>query len=522
MEAASQSRCSVRDLLTSRAKDVLANFLKEPYHSSLILAWNELQAFQTSVAALMREGFSQQVSEDMTRCLPSDVLLEIPMDPLIALPFLKPCEDLLLASHARVRQVPGRINAIALLRELEARSLEADTALQIAELQHGHEGAINYCVAKGWVTADDGLIQLTSNNRLQEALRYRLMEICRLFHPTYSEQEIQYAFTRLNALSPDMFVTDMVDEVIQGVNSRVLFVCHDGIEAAIEYAHQYSAVFDVLTNDPPTLVAAATRSCTALEDAFEFSPIPFYQVSPEQHSRSVLIFQFNLLTVAEIFQLATNLGTVTNLIAFVDVTVPTNAVMDQLLRYFPTTHVRVRQQHPLPLESCLSHLDEIKARINREDVQRIAIVCDCSEIRLHLNDQYSSVPGQSRLPKKGDLIRLTPLGFRINDDAMVRVVSLKATDLFVSQGHTYRSIKVEELSSYSWHPGFALSPEQAMRMSLPPVLVFTCAKSPTASAMVRNLKSLGVRVIEHCVYEIPGSPKAQPPGSLQRIVPLIE
>lgn len=41
-------------------------------------------------------------------------------------------------------------------------------------------------------------------------------------------------------------------------------------------------------------------------------------------------------------------------------------------------------------------------------------------------------------------------------------------------------------------------------------------------ALVRNLQAQGVRVIEHCVYEIEGYPRLASPGTLQRIVPLVE
>lgn len=44
----------------------------------------------------------------------------------------------------------------------------------------------------------------------------------------------------------------------------------------------------------------------------------------------------------------------------------------------------------------------------------------------------------------------------------------------------------------------------------------------TGAAFVRNLQAQGVHVIEHCVYEIEGSPRLASPGTVQWIVPLVE
>lgn len=140
--------------------------------------------------------------------------------------------------------------------------------------------------------------------------------------------------------------------------------------------------------------------------------------------------------------------------------------------------------------------------------------------------RYCSVPADTKVPKKGDLIRLSPRGFR-HDNALTRVVNVRQNDLLVSQSQTYRTINAEEFSRHSWDAGFVLSPSEAIGVALPPVLVFTSAKSGigesvTGPTLVRNLQAQGVRVIEHCVYEIAGSPKPVKPGSMQRIVPLVE
>ncbi len=131
------------------------------------------------------------------------------------------------------------------------------------------------------------------------------------------------------------------------------------------------------------------------------------------------------------------------------------------------------------------------------------------------------------MPKKGDLIRLSPRGRRRNDDALIRIVNVNSNELFVSQSQTYRTIKADEFAGYSWNAGFALNPKEALGVELPPALVFTSSQDGaggerTGAASVRNLRAQGVRIIEHCVYEIDGSPRLASPGTLQRIVPLVE
>lgn len=75
-------------------------------------------------------------------------------------------------------------------------------------------------------------------------------------------------------------------------------------------------------------------------------------------------------------------------------------------------------------------------------------------------------------------------------------------------------------------PGLRLAPMKRLVSSFlrywcSPPLKCDGGERPGA-AFVRNLQAQGVRVIEHCVYEIEGSPRLARPGTMQRIVPLVE
>ncbi|HFJ9825130.1 hypothetical protein [Pseudomonas aeruginosa] len=363
----------------------------------------------------------------------------------------------------------------------------------------------------------------------------------------YSERELEHAFSRLGAFTPDLFAQDMLDEVSLAINARVVLVRYDDIKAASEFTQQYCAVSELLTNAAPTLVTAAKSRCIAYEDELGVAPVPFYEITDGAHAPAVVVQQFNQLPLFEIFQLLTELENVVNLVALIDTTLPANAAVEQMSRYFTTVDVRVRRQGALPFQQCYRGLSEIEARIDAEDVQRIAVVCDCPEISLMLNRRYSSVPAETKVPKKGDLIRLSPRGLRRQDDALIRIMNVKVGELFVLQSQMYRTIKAEEFAGYSWAAGFALSPREASGVALPPVLVFTSARRGSdesgsgeygprvcrpeehgsggamkGMALVRNLQAQGVRVIEHCVYEIEGFPRVAGAGTLQRIVPLVE
>ena len=97
-------------------------------------------------------------------------------------------------------------------------------------------------------------------------------------------------------------------------------------------------------------------------------------------------------------------------------------------------------------------------------------------IALSLNRRYSSVPANTKVPRKGDLIRLSPRCLRRADDALIRIVNVRSNELFVSQSQTYRMIKADEFAEYSSDAGFALSPSEALGVTLPLVLVFTSAQ----------------------------------------------
>jgi len=496
----------------------------------------------------MIQGFDQASAEQMVICLPLNACFLLIYPPL-ALPFLETNDDSVL-DHPGFDQTPGLRKAWALLRHLEAQSTAGNTLVEVAsvygcvadvaEADGGGDladsviagsddvlEAIRECEGHGWVVATEGRVQLQSNHILQSAVRHHLTRICTPFHPVYSEREIEHAFSRLSAFTPDMFAFDMLNEVTLALNSRVLLVRYDDVKAAIEFTQQYCAVSELLTNTVPTSVTIAKARCAAYENELGHAPVPFYEITDGAHAQAIVVHQFNQLPLFEIFQLLAELENVVNLVALVDSNLPANAAVDQMSRYFPTVDVRIRQQGALPIQQCLRNLSEIEARIDAEDVQRIAVICDCPDLNQLLNRRYSSVPADTKVPKKGDIIRLSPRGLRRKDDALIRIVNVKSNELFVSQSQTYRMIKADEFAGYLWDAGFALSPNEAIGVELPPVLVFTSAQGGaggerTGSAFVRNLQAQGVRVIEHCVYEIEGSPRLASPRTLQRIVPLVE
>ncbi|HEX8595992.1 MAG TPA: hypothetical protein VF682_22340 [Pseudomonas sp.] len=562
-EAALHERCAVRQLLdqdrNQNNRHVLGRFLGEAQAAHLQFAWEDYMDFQGSVSRTMVQGFDQTTAERMVNCLPKDAALHLLSNPLLALPFLEGAEGT-FAEHPGFEAAPGLKSAMALLRYLEGQSLTGNTLVDVSDVMaefvasvaHEATGArheadaveggfgaeasggsadvaevIRLCEALGWILSNGSTIQLASNNRLQGAVRDHLTRICEPFHPTYSQREIDHAFNRLSAFTPDMFTYDMVDEVALAINSRVLFVRYDNIKAAIEFTQQYCAVYELLSNVVPTSVTVARARCLGYSDQLGHEHIPFFEIIDGVHEQAILVQQFNQLPLFEMLQLLSGLGHVMNLIALVDTTLPSNAAVDQMTRYFSVIEIQVRQQRDLQIQKCFQEIGEIEARIDLEDLQRIAVICDCPYISQRLNRRYCSLPSDTRVPKKGDLIRLSPRGFRQEDDALVRIVNVKASDLFVSQAQTFRTIKVEEFSKHSWDAGFVLNPREASGVTLPPVLVFTSANSTSGqlakgSALVRNLQVQGVRVIEHCVYEIEGSPMLSSAGTLQRIVPLVE
>ena len=507
-------------------------------------------AFQESVFGIMTQGFGQASAEQMVICLPVNACFLLAFPPM-ALSFLR-ADDNSVMDHPGFGAQPVLRKAWALLRHLEAQSTAGNTLVEVASVYGGGADvvgigadtggdviggfiagsddmleAIRECERHGWVVASEGYVQLQSNHLLQSSVRNHLTRICTPFHPVYSEREIEHAFSRLRAFTPDMSAFDMLDEVTLALNSRVLLVRYDDVKAAVEFTQQYCAVSELLTNNLPTSVTIAKARCAAYENELGDAPVPFYEITDGAHAQAIVVHQLNQLPLFEIFQLLTELENVVNLVALIDVTLPANAAVDQMSRYFPTVDVRIRQQGALPIQQCFRKLSEIEARIDAEDVQRIAVICDCPDITQWLNRRYSSVPADTKVPKKGDLIRLSPRGLRRKDDALIRIVNVKSNELFVSQSQTYRMIKADEFAGYSWDAGFALHPNEALGVNLPPVLVFTSAQDSTGrermgAAFVRNLKAQGVRVIEHCVYEIEGSPRLPSPGTLQRIVPLVE
>ncbi|WP_449100736.1 hypothetical protein [Pseudomonas veronii] len=542
-ETALLEKRSVRQLLDHESRFILGKHLGDAQAAQLQFAWQEYMAFQASVFGIMIQGFDQASAEQMVICLPVNACFLLAFPPM-ALPFLGDDENSVM-DHPGFEAQPVLRKAWALLRHLEAQSLAGNTLVEVGSVYGGGADgdgnvigsflagsddvpeAIRECERHGWVVTTEGHVQLQSNHLLQSAVRHHLTRICMPFHPVYSEREIEHAFSRLSAFTPDMFAFDMLDEVTLALNSRVLLVRYDDIKAAIEFTQQYCAVSEILTNNVPTSVTVAKARCATYKNELGGAPVPFYEITDGVHAQAIVVHQFNQLPLFEIFQLLAELENVVNLVALVDVTLPANAAVDQMSRYFPTVDVRVRQQGALPIQQCLRKLSEIEARIDAEDVKRIAVICDCPEIAQLLNRRYSSVSADTKVPKKDDLIRLSPRGLRRNDDALIRIVNVRSNELFVSQSQTYRTIKADEFAGYSWDAGFALSPSEALGVKLPPVLVFTSAQGGaggemTGAAFVRNLQAQGVRIIEHCVYEIEGSPRLASPGTLQRIVPLVE
>lgn len=539
----SEGKC-VRKLLDHKSYFILEKYIGDAQAAQLQFAWEDYLAFQASVVENMHLGFSQITAERMVQHLSVDAngLID---NPLMAIPFVEAEDIPALLSSSKL--TAGMKHAWELLRYLEAQSLAGNTVVEVASIlgsgsndqywgDHLFEPAggskelleaLRECERHRWIIVTEGLVQFQSNYRLQNAVRDQLTRICRSFHPSYSKCEIEHAFNRLSAFIPDLFAQKMLDEVSMALNSRVLLVRYNDIRAANQFTQQYCAVFELLTNIIPTLVTTAKARCLTYEHELGIPHTPFYEIINGTHGRAVVVQQSNLLPLFELSQLLAELGDVITLVALVDVTLPANAAIEQMSRYFPTVDICIRQQVSLPIQQPLRKLSEIESRINAEDIHRIAVICDCLEIAQLLNCRYSSVPTNTKVPKKGDLIRLAPLGLRHSDDALIRIVNVRPNELFVLHSHTYRTIKADEFARYSWEAGFVLSPSEALGVELPQVLVFTSTQrgaggDSTWAAFVRNLRAQGVRVIEHCIYEIDGSPRLASPGTLQRIVPLAE
>nr|WP_201279879.1 hypothetical protein [Pseudomonas asturiensis] len=276
IEAALAERRRVRQLLEHESRFILGKYLGDVQTAQLQFAWEDYIAFQASVHEIMRQGFPQNTAERMVISLPvdADVLLA---NPLIALPFMEPDDVPVLELN------PGLEDALRLLRYLEAQSLAGNTVVEVASIYGGGDvdgcgvagglgtagrieaagglndllEAVRECESHGWIVATDGLIQLQSNYRLQNEVRDHLTRICGPFHPTYSQREIEHAFSRLDAFNPDLFAHDMLDEVSLAINSRVVLVRYDDIKAAIEFTQQYCVVSELLTKIVPTSVTAA-------------------------------------------------------------------------------------------------------------------------------------------------------------------------------------------------------------------------------------------------------------------------
>nr|WP_312230078.1 hypothetical protein [Pseudomonas sp.] len=560
-EVATSERCTVRALLDEGNRLVLSTHLGEAQAAQLQFAWEQYMSFQASVARVMAQGFDQFTAERMVRCLPEDVDTHLLANPLIALPFLRP-SGRSFAGHPGFEAVPAMRPAIALLQHLERQSLAGNTLLGVGDVildaisewgtgvgvaaGSGVGGAgdcltaaespktllservdsmieaLRLCESHGWIVSNDGWVQLASNYHLQRMVRDHFTRICEPFHPSYSQREIDQAFNRLIAFAPERFAHDLVDEVSLAINSRVLLVRYDDFGAALEFTRQYCAVHELLTNGVPTLVTVAKARCMAYETGVGKEHIPFYELGNGSHERAVVVQQFNQMPLFEIHQVLSDLGNVVNLVLLIDTTLPVNPAIEQMARYFSAIDIQVRRQGALSIQRCFRSAEEIEERIELEDRKRLAVICDCPELSSHLNRRYCSDPLMEKVPKTGDMILLSPKGFRRGDNVLTRVINVKPNELFVAQSHTYRTIKVEEFSGLCWRAGFALSPSEAAGVVLPPVLVFTSASSASGAALVSNLQAQGIRVIEHCLYEIEGSPKLGNLGTLQRIVPLVE
>lgn len=109
----------------------------------------------------------------------------------------------------------------------------------------------------------------------------------------YSERELEHAFSRLGAFTPDLFAQDMLDEVSLAINARVVLVRYDDIKAASEFTQQYCAVSELLTNAAPTLVTAAKSRCIAYEDELGLPLFRFTKL-PTVLTRRLLLFSSSI------------------------------------------------------------------------------------------------------------------------------------------------------------------------------------------------------------------------------------
>ena len=495
--------------------------INEPYAS---LLWHEAASRrqdQQVLTELIKGGLNQHQAEQYLQCYGVEAPTKLKSTPLSALPFVSRSAPALKYPVSIVPEAP--VSPLEMLLWLQEQADRGRTICDRTDVPLEFQLALNICLESQWIKSDGQKIQLVSHALLQTKLREAFEALTANFFPTYSELEVEYAYSRLAGLQSSGAVTDLSHSLWQLLNQRVVMVSYSATSELTELLEQYSGLIQTLHWSPPEIITYSERVIPALTQRLPYEQITaFYRASSLQGKtgRCFIVVDFELFTPSDLVVLFERLISDDQLILVNHYAMASYAHSRlfhtrQLQNYFPTVALN-HEREAFKMPSAAS-----RAQIQEAVGQGHTIISDDFDIIEQINSsQKASGPPKLVTPDgtyhKHQPVLFEPAGPRGFDSFIGVIISTTDKGLMVSAKGVVMQFTNDFVRSCKTSAAYAIDVAQAAKIGLSRGVLVTIRDHEVE----KYLRDVGVEILQH--YSLPDSsvPANSPTG--QRITPSVE
>jgi len=494
--------------------------INEPYATQVWLEFSSQRQDQQILLELIEAGLNLQQAERYVQCYGVNAPSHLAAIPQTAWPFV----------NNRTNTLKGQVGGVAestrtssqLLLWLQNQANRGHTLCDLVEIPKRLRSALDVCDANHSVRTDENKVQLTSHAILQSKLMEKLEGLTANFFPTYSDSEIDFAYSRLAGLAGGVTM-DFYSLLPQLINQRIVMVSYSSMAELAELIEQYSALVQTVHWNPPQIAAYSEQRACALVKWLPYEEIvPFYQTVPHRShtGQSRIVIDFDRFTLSDLVALLEQVGKEDQLILISHQAAEPCALsrrfhLGQLRRYFHTVALDRSPRAPeFPPAASSAEIDEAIGHghtIISDDIDVVQQINSCRKAAGPLK-LVTPDGGYS----KHQPVLFQPRGARRFDSFIGVIISTSDKGLMVNVAGVVRQLTNEFVSGCQTSKAYAIDIFDAVRIGINRGVLLTRHDH----GLAEYLRDSGTDIVRHYALPAPSSNAKIPSG--QRITPLVE
>ncbi len=264
------------------------NVLHEAQCTQLGYAFQEAGTRYQSVKRLMSWGLSQTQAET-AHDTHGAATYKAPLGRMKALLSSGSSHQIKSALSTNSSLPSDHRTVLKLMSWLKDQGRRGRTVFHMRDLPKDSTKALQLCAEWGWMVVDGELCQLPSHTMLQVGIRRQLERVSRQFFPTYTLQEIHFAYSRYSQVIASHDYTHLQDEITAVVNSRISVLTAWDIPSICEFTNQLSGTLQILYAPAPVVSVYSEAMLAAYKACTEGRTVPLFQLPSDLPDYSTIV-----------------------------------------------------------------------------------------------------------------------------------------------------------------------------------------------------------------------------------------